>query len=120
MASTVAAADALDTLTSIEQVYAFRDGPAIRAFLGAHPDVLGLLAEAEGRIASVFPSRRPIALEVLHDHEDEGEEGELFAVVATELDPEEALARMAELRRSWLVDAVRRGQGRFNVAVEYV
>lgn len=119
MAAVVAGSDILQAIASLEDDYEIADRREVEAFLVAHPEVVGLLQEASARIPGALPTHRPILIEVLHDQEEETE-GDLFAVVATESTPEDALPRMADFRQAWLVDAVRRARGRFNVVLRYV
>lgn len=104
---------------SLDRTYTFRDREDVAAFLAEHPSLADLLVEASSRIARLFPLPQPLALEVFHNLEEE-DEGILFVVVPTKLAPEEALRRLDRLRDEWLVDAVRRTRGRFNVNTEYI
>ena len=119
MASTVAPGVA-DMIADVEKLYAVRDRDEVRALLIAQPDMVPLVVEAASKIRALLGEGRSLALDVLHDADDDTTPGELFAVVPTALTPEEALPRMARFRREWLNDAARRGKGRFIVVLEYV
>jgi len=95
------------------------DAAHVHAFLSEYPEILGLLDEAAERIPLALPTSRPIELQVSPDRETGGDEA-LFAVVSTELAPEEARPLMGRFLREWLLDAVRRGGGRFNVVLRSV
>jgi len=120
MAATIARRDQAAVIDRLEQEHPFREGDEVRSLLLADPELLAVVVETLERIPDYFASERPVWLEVLRDHEDEEGAPELFAVVATRLKPKEALSRLAEFRQAWLVEAVRRSGGRFNVALEYV
>ena len=106
-------------IDTLEQTYQFRRRDEVRAFLTAHADLVVLLDEASSKIPEFLPADEPMALEVVKDPEDEGAEGELFALVPTELAPEQVLPRLDRLRREWLIAATRGASGWFNVDVEY-
>jgi hypothetical protein len=107
-------------IDALETIYAYRDRDEVRGFLAQHPDLLGVLIEAAAVVPRFLSGAERAALAVLWDQEADDLDGELFVVIPTELEPEEVLPRMADLRRDWLIDAVRRSRGRFNVVVEYV
>jgi len=104
---------------SLDRSYTFRDREDVTAFLVEHPALPDLLVEASSRIARLFPLPQPLALEVFHNIEEE-DEGILFIVVPTKLVPDEALRLLDRLEDDWLIDAVRRTGGRFNVNTEYI
>ena len=120
MTSTVGTPDAARMIDDVEWLYAVPDWDGVRAFLLANPDVVPLVVEAAAEVRARWPEERSLALDILHDAEDETAAGELYAVVPTVLPPEEALPRMARFRQEWLNDAARRGKGRFNVVLAYV
>lgn len=108
-----------DIAASLDRSYTFRDRDDVTAFLADHPSLPDLLVEASSQIARLFPLPQPLALEVFHNLEEEAE-GILFVVIPTKLAPDEALRLLTRLEDDWLVDAVRRTGGRFNVNTEYV
>jgi len=107
------------TIAELETIYQFREPDDVRAFLAAHPELLDLLVEGASKIPEFLASGDPIALEVLRDPEDEGDDGELFAIVLTSMEPKDVRPRLYRLDREWLIDAGRPHAGRFNVTVEY-
>ena len=107
------------TIADLEAIYQFREPDAVRSFLAAHPEILDVVIEAASKIPEFLPVEEPPVLELVRDHDDEDDDGDLFAVVSTRLEPEDLRPRMAEFRTAWLVDAVCRAQGRFNVGILY-
>ena len=104
----------------LETMYVLREPEAIRAFVDRHPDVTDVLSEAVWRIPESLPSDERIALELVHDPDDDGDPGTLFAIVRTRLGAEEIRPILARMHHEWVIDAVRRAGGRFNVHVEFV
>ena len=105
-------------VTELERSYEFREPDAVRSFLARHTDLIEVLVEASVTIPAFLPSRERLVLEILRDPEDGGE-GELFAIVPTQLEPEEVLPRLARMREEWWIPLARRVGGRLNVDVEY-
>lgn len=117
--SAATVADIAAAIDALERVYEFREPGEVRAFLAEHPDLLPLVVEAAAKIPEFLPSDLGIALDVVWEPEDEDDGGELFALVPTELAPEDVRSRLALLDREWLIEAGRFAAGRFNVNVEY-
>ena len=109
----------LETIGELESRYRFREPDKVRAFLLAHPEVLDLVVQAQAKIPEFLPADQPLELEVVRDPEDEHDDGELFAIVPTDLEPEDVRPRMRRFLREWLVDAGRPVGLLFNVGVEY-
>jgi len=114
-----AALDALDAL------YAFRDGDwvggrdEVRKILARHPELVPVLMEASERLPEFVPITRPVVLEWVPWEENDDADGTLFAVIQTDLPPEEVRPLRERLSREWLADAARRVDLRFNVGVDY-
>ena len=92
----------IDELTSL---YAFREPDEVVRFLNAYPHVIPLLNEAWPHIVRHFGPETPVILEVVPDRESEREDDdELFALIETELPPEEAGPLLARFDEWWLAN----------------
>ena len=74
-----------------------------RAFLQRHQFLIPLLVEAEQQIPAYFGAAARPWLELLTDPESRGE-GELFVLIGTALEPEEALSRLHNFDKGWWLD----------------
>lgn len=109
----------LGAIDALRRKYEFREPDEVRAYLAKNPDLLDLLVEAATKIPEFLPPAGPIVLDVLWDPEDEGDDGELFAMIPTRLGWEQTRPRMDRLTREWLIATPGRRSSRFNVGVEY-
>lgn len=116
---TTTAAVLPETIAALEGIYRFRDRDEVIAYLAANPDLVDLLWDATIQIPRFIESTEPIILDIVVDPEDDGDVGEMFAVVPTVDEPEDIRPRLERLRRDWLIDAARHAVMRFNVGVEY-
>lgn len=107
-------------IDALEQVCEFRGRDDVRSFLSDHPDLLTVVVDALATIPRYFDGVQRSALEVLRDIEDDTSPGALFLVIRTQLEPEQALTLLEDLRRQWLIAVARETRGRFNVSLEYV
>ena len=107
------------TVADLETIYHFCRPQEARAILAAHPEVLALAAEAASKIPEFLPVEEQLVLEFVRDPEDKDDEGQVFALVPTRLDPAEIRPRFNRFVREWLVDAGRSVGLRFNVGLEY-
>lgn len=89
------------TPEQVRETFELRDEPAIARFLERHPQVAdGALLAADGLRARFGPDAQ-LALEVDTDPEDDLAQPRLFALVLTELEVEDALARLDAFHRQW-------------------
>ena len=107
------------TVAELEAIYQFREPAEVRAFLTAHPEVLPVAAEAASKISEFVPVEERLVLEFGRDPEDEDDEGQVFALVPTRLDPDEIRPGFDRFLRDWLVEAGRSVGLLFNVGIEY-
>ncbi len=87
-------------------------------FLDAHPFLVPLLMEAHGKIEKHFGPFPDVVLEVVTDPEAENDR-ELFALVQTDLSPDEALHRLDRLDQEWWLEASLQARCLLNIDVEY-
>ncbi len=106
-------------IASVEERYLLREPEQVRTFLAAHPDVLKVVMQASTKTPEFLTDDAPILLEVVRDHEDMNDSGQVFAVVPTKLTPGQVRPKYDRLLREWLNDAGRRTGLLFNVDVEY-
>lgn len=102
----------------VKQFYAFRRSQEVSRFLQAHPFLVPLLLEAYGEIDQYFGPSPDVVLEVITDPESENDR-ELFALVQTELSPDDALHRLDRFDQEWWLDASPQACCLLNIDVEY-
>lgn len=78
--------------------------PEVRGFLIQHPDVCQALAAASPHTAEVFGAGTGVSLQILIDHDGEGDVV-LSALVQTPDSVEEALEKRRQFNRRWWSDA---------------
>lgn len=106
-------------IDDLERLYRFRDRDVVRSYLARHLDIVDAVAEAATVIPQFLPGYQPIELDVVRDADEDEPEGDLFAIVKTNREPEEMRPLLGKLRREWLIPSVQRFDGRFNVGLEY-
>ena len=95
-------------IDDLRALYAFREPEAVVRFLRAYPHVVPLLIEARPHIVRHFGDETPVVLEVVPDRETGNEDDdELFALIQTDLPPEEARPRFARFDDWWLANLKR-------------
>ena len=99
--------------------YAVRRPEEVTAFLRAYPHLGPLRIEAAEVVPRYFEPDAPLVLEVVTDPEADGLPPELFALVQTTLNPDEALARLDRLDDDWWLDVSPDGPGTLVVSLEY-
>lgn len=109
----------LDLVDVLADAYQFKDYSSVSEFLDKHPYLVSVLIEANLAIRGVFRSDVPIVLNVFDDPEA-NDVRELFALIQTDLTPEEALRRLTYLDQKWWLDASVRAQCRLNIDVEFI
>lgn len=111
-------ADRVSAARQVERLYRVQNPDAVRAYLHRHPDLVDALIEAANVIPRFVPTSFPLELEVIVDPDDDARD--LFAVVPTELEPEEIRPLLTRLRREWLIGVAQQLDEGFNVGVKYV
>ena len=96
-----------------------RDPGMIRAFFERNPDLVPLADEIAERLHAAFPDDGPPVFELLMEPEEDDDPVTLFVIVDTSLDPDIAEPRLRSLYPAWLLDMVRRTQGRLQASVGY-
>lgn len=109
------------TTDDVATLYLFREPDEVRRFLTTYPFLVPLLVEARQIIAQHFPPGTPVALDLLYDRETGSEDDtELFALVQTNLAPEETRPRFDRFRDEWWLGNFRRAKDRLEFSVWYV
>jgi hypothetical protein len=108
----------LDLSDFLEQLYTFRDGATVRAFLARYPFLISLLLEASLKISSFFPEREA-SLQIITDPEAAADE-QLMVIIIETSSPEEVYDRLERLDSEWWIGAVDRAKGRLCINVEFV
>jgi len=93
--STIAKVDEL------EKLYRVQDDK-VKAYLGAHPEMVDLLLEARHHIESQFG--QDVVVE-LRFPRDEGSDGDLMAAIQSHFDPDPTLDRFDKFWDEWWGDA---------------
>lgn len=110
------------TLASITERYQLR-GHGVGRFLRQNLHLVPVLLEIADVLPAYFGPEPPLALEMVHDLEDEEDEdgeGELFAKVGISLPPGEALARLQAFDREWWFQQLPRVGSLLTVTFEFV
>jgi hypothetical protein len=108
----------------IEQLYTLTHRDLVLRFLNEHVSLVPLLIEAYGQIEVHFPPSR-LFLDVVTDPEVAGDEAgerdseELILSIATQLDVQEALDRLAQLDNDWWLAALPRADGKLCINLEF-
>lgn len=114
--TTAAVAD----IERLEQRTSVRDRDEVVPFLTQNPAVVALLLEALDRIPSFFAPDTPLVLDMVHDHEDENDPGDLLAIIRTTLEPNHAMPLFDRFADEWWREASARVTNRFAFSLEYV
>lgn len=101
------------------QAYELRDREEVVGFVEEHPELKGMLAEAQTRIPEHFGNDTAMALEVATDIDSENAK-ELLLLIPVELSVDDAMARMSRLDEDWWLDGSVRAKGLMNVDIEYI
>lgn len=109
-----------DVIERIAAQYDFRGEGVVEALTDAGPDVATLLLEAADRIAAFFGTEARLVLEFFIDPNDMDDPGELFALIQTPLELEQARPLIARFRDDWWLLALPRARGLLNIGLEYV
>jgi len=118
-AGSALAANPTDSITRLAQRYTFRRPDEVAAFLHEHPRLSAVLLEASDVIPDYFGHDAPLFLEVFTDPETEPDARELFAIVRTSMEPDEAVARLDRLDEEWWLDASSDESGVLVVSIEF-
>ena len=106
-------------MDEVWDIYQFRDGgeaSAIAQFLMQQPFLLSLLVEASEEIEQIFEPDVRLFLELEEDPEEDFDE--LFIVIQTDKEGEEALALLSELDETWFLEVLPRARNLLNLTVE--
>lgn len=113
------------TLDDLRQLYAVKEAETdildVDRFLHRHGQIVPLLFEARPAIARHFGPDTPVRLEVVVDPESDAEDGdaELFAMIQTRFQPEEAMPRLVRFRDEWWLANLRRANCRLEFGLWY-
>jgi hypothetical protein len=108
----------------IEQLYTLVHRDRVLRFLNEHVSLVPLLVEAYGQIEDHFPPSR-LFLDVIADPEVTGDEvgeldsEELILSIATQLDANDALDKLARLDNDWWLAALPRAEGKLCINLEF-
>ncbi len=106
-------------LRLVERLYTFRRHAKVSQFLEKFPFLAPLLVEAYSKFGNYFGPHPRVFLEIVTDPEAP-DDHELFALIYTNLAPDEALDRLDRFDREWWLDASHKAQGRICVDVEFL
>jgi len=103
-------------IASIEGIYNFVDREDIISFLKANKFLIKILKEAHKNIKFIFGASVHLYLKLCADPEEDFEE--LFVVIKSTHNSEEALHLLNKLDESWFLKIVDSTQGKLNIMVE--
>lgn len=106
-------------LDKVWDTYRFRDGgeaSAIAQFLMQHTFLLSLLVEAPEQMEGIFGLDARLFLELDEDPEENFDE--LFIVIETDRDQEDALALLSKLDDTWFLKVLPKTRNLLNITVE--
>ncbi len=109
----------IETINSLTKIYDFRNNTEVSLFIESNPFLVQLLRQAHAKIRQTFGDSKPIVLEVIKDYDSEDGD-ELFALVQTNLPPQEARSKLKRLDREWWSEASRQAKCQMNIDIEYV
>ncbi len=92
------------------------DRKAIEKFLEKHKYLYPILKEAKERIISIFGDKVKICLELHHDPEEGWDE--LFIVIKSPYNTEEAIRLENRLAKEWFLDKIKDTRGKLNITEE--
>lgn len=92
-----------DLLSSLRELYSFRNPQEISAFLKQYPPLITFLEDAYKKITDYFPNGK-LFLQVDFDREVPSWE-KLAVYISTDLDVDEALDKLYEFLDEWWADA---------------
>ena len=105
-------------IASIEDIYNFANREDIMSFLKTNRFLIKILKEAYENIKTIFGASVYLYLELCADPEEDFEE--LFIVIKSTHDSEEALHLLDKLDKSWFLRVVDSTQGKLNITVESI
>jgi hypothetical protein len=91
--------------------------PEVERFLSANPDLIPVIEDITHELPMYFGPDYRVSLEMLLDPED-GQDGELFAVIHTATASDDALKRLQAFDSGWWFEHARRAGGRITVTLE--
>ncbi len=106
-------------LQSLSQFYIFRRPEEVSQFLSIYPFLAPLLMEAYGRIREHFGQQSQVVLEVVTDP-DRDDDQELFALVQTDLSPDDAWSCLERFDQEWWLDTSSQAHCLLNIDVEHI
>ena len=111
-------AEEQEWLSGVQHLYVLHDRDAVVAYLCDARYLLPVLMEAPKEIQAVFGDGARLALEVVRPRHRRFGPADLFLLIQTGLDAEEALDRRNALWSTWMFDQEERTHGRLVVDVE--
>jgi ADP-ribosylglycohydrolase len=103
-------------IVSIESIYNFANRQGIVSFLKENEFIVRILKEAHKNIETIFGASVNLYLKLCADPEEDFEE--LFVVIKSTHNSEEALRLLSKLDESWFLKVVDSTQGKLNITVE--
>jgi hypothetical protein len=111
-------AQSLSNANSLTSMYEASDWCSVDAFLFSNSFLSGLLTEAHPVIEAHFGAGTKVSLEIVHEPEAPGHE-EIFGLIHTKLEPEDALRHLDSFDANWWLSAVTKARGKLNFSLRY-
>ena len=85
---------------AIENLYLLYQPHEVRSFLARHPELFPVLLDARSWLGNYFPGAQA-TLEVVRDYDAQTDRTQLVAFIASGLEPDEAVSRLARFFEAW-------------------
>lgn len=106
----------IEVIKSLQEVYFFLEPERVQKFLLDNKELIPVLQEAPIYIQEIFGSSMLIYLDLHSDPEEDWDE--LFIVIKSPYDAEEAFSLEEKLFEEWFIDIMDKVQGRLNITEE--
>jgi hypothetical protein len=110
----------VSVIRSLQRLFVFRGHHDVETMLEDSPQLVPLLIEAHKEVGRIFGKNALLILEVVRNPEARDDSPEIVLYIETVLPVQAAMEQLARLDDEWWLDRVARGEGRLNIALEYV
>ncbi|MBA2606916.1 MAG: hypothetical protein H0U96_08630 [Acidobacteria bacterium] len=112
-------AKTLEQINVLAREYEIRNAPEVALFLRENNFLLDLLEDIPSKLKKFFGSKSKLALELLSEP-DFPSSREIFVLVLTEEEAEQARNKMNKFDEKWWLEQLDRARCKLNVSLEYI
>ena len=112
-------AKTLEQINILAREYEIRNAPEVAVFLRENNFLIDLLEEIPSKLKKIFGGKSKFALELLSEP-DFPSSREIFVLVLTEEDAEQARNKMNKFDEKWWLKHLDEARCKLNVSLEYV